>query len=210
MTPDQRPPYPVGPLGSGPDAVDHHSIEELSDYLDAGMVPADPSIDNSPECQLTLSAMIRLRRLSHELLISDAALAPPLDESWVQGLLSRISTEARAGRRIPLEHPDPEADLAITEGAVRGLIRAAESEVAGLIIGRVRLQGDVTLAREPIAIEIEASIAWGGSIPETVRSLRREVSRRVLAHTNLLISGIDIIVHDLHEPPAPLENESKG
>lgn len=209
MTPSHRPP-PTVHLGSDPDGPDRHSLEELSDYLDAGMIPANPSIDDSPDCQLTLSAMIRLRSLSQDLLASDAAAAPALDESWVQGLLSKISVEARPGRRIPLEHPDPEADLAITEGAVRGLIRAAESEVAGLIIGRVRLHGDVTVPGEPITIAIDASVVWGGSIPETVRRLRREVTRRLLAHTHLTVAGIDVLVHDLHEPPAPPDIENKG
>ncbi|GAA4376512.1 hypothetical protein [Paeniglutamicibacter cryotolerans] len=212
MSPTHLPSPPANPSRSGLDGLDglkHHSLEELSDYLDAGRTPADPAIDNSPGCQLTLSAMVRLRHLSQELLASNSDMAPTLDESWVQGVLSRISTEARAGRRIPLAHPDPVADLAITEGAVLGLIRAAESEVPGLIIGRVRLLGDVTLPSEPITIVIEASVVWGGSVPQVVRNLRQAVSRRLLAHTNLAISGIDVIVHDLHEPPVPSDVESE-
>ncbi len=132
-------------LGVEPDDLDGHTVEELSAYLDAGRTPVDPSIEASPGCQIALEAMERLRSLSGPLLEADAEAASAPEASWVARILDTITLEARSGRRIPLESPSPSADLAITEGAVRGVIRAAEADVDGIIVGRCRLRGDVTV-----------------------------------------------------------------
>ena len=45
-----------------PDDLDGHTIDELADYLDAGMQPADPSIDDSAACQNALAAIVQNAR----------------------------------------------------------------------------------------------------------------------------------------------------
>ncbi|MEB4613713.1 hypothetical protein OOT08_03580, partial [Leucobacter sp. M11] len=94
-------------------------------------------------------------------------------------------------------------DLGITEGAIRGLVRAAEQDVPGIIVGRVRLEGEATEPDEPIEVYAEVSIAHGRPIPELVERLRGAIASRLAAHTSLNVIGIDIVVHDLHDLPHP-------
>lgn len=182
-----------------PADLDGHTIEELTDYLEAGRMPVNRSIEESPGCQLALDALERLHGLGAELVDADAAAAPAVDESWVDRILGGIAMDARAGRRIPFASPDPSVDLAITEGAVRGAIRSAEDAVPGLLLGRCRLDGDVTTPGAPIRIEIEANAFHGESIPGLVDQLRAEVHRRLSAHTELNIVAIDIAIRDIQE-----------
>lgn len=196
---DERETREVRRLGLEPTDLDGHTLDELTDYLDAGRQPADRSIDESPGCQLALDALTRLQGLGAELFAAEAAAEPAVDENWVDRILSGIAMDARAGRRIPFDTSDPKADLAITEGAVRGLIRSAENAVPGLLIGRCRLEGDVTLPGTPIRVEIDASALHGQSIPKVAAELRAEVDRGLRAHTELNIVAIDIAIRDIRE-----------
>jgi uncharacterized alkaline shock family protein YloU len=186
-------------LSLEPTDLDGHTIEELTDYLEAGRQPTNPSIEESPGCQLALDALERLHGLGDELIDAETAAAPEADESWVDRILSGIALDARAGRRIPFESPEPHIDLAITEGAVRGLIRSAENAVPGALIGRCRLNGDVTVPGTPIRIEIEANVFHGEPIPRLAENLRAEVGERLNALTELDIVAIDIVIRDIQE-----------
>ncbi len=196
---DERDTPDVRRLGLEPTDLDGHTLDELTDYLDAGRQPADRSIDESPGCQLALDALTRLQGLGAELIAAEAAAEPAVDENWVDRILSGIAMDARAGRRIPFESPDPHVDLAITEGAVRGLIRSAENAVPGLLIGRCRLEGDVTQPGTPIRVAIDASALHGQSIPKVAAELRAEVDRGLRAHTELNVVAIDIAIRDIRE-----------
>ncbi|KJQ55113.1 hypothetical protein [Microbacterium sp. SA39] len=193
VTPDSR------AFGLEPSDLDGHTIEELTDYLEAGRQPANRSIDESPGCQLALDALERLHGLGGELIIADAAAASEVEEGWVDRILSGIAMDARAGRRIPFVAPEEDVDLAITEGAVRGFIRSAENAVPGVLLGRCRLEGDVTQPGSPIRIEIEANVFHGEPIPRIAERLREEVDRRLRSHTELTIAAIDIAIRDIQE-----------
>lgn len=182
------------------DDLDGHTIEELSDYLDAGRRPYDPSIENSPGCRIALAALERLRSASLRVLEAEASKEPEPDENWIGGILANIGREARAGRRIPIAHPDPAADLGITEGSVRGLVRAAADTVDGIIVGGTALQGDVTLPGEPITVALEATAYFGHPIPATTELLREAVRTALELHTDLVIAAVDVTVVDVHRP----------
>ncbi|WP_435742997.1 hypothetical protein [Microbacterium sp. PMB16] len=186
-------------LGLEPTDLDGHTLDELMDYLDAGRQPADRSIDESPGCQLALDALERLQGLGDELIAADAAASPEVDPSWVDRILSGIAMDARAGRRIPFESPEPRIDLGITEGAVRGIIRSAENTVPGLLVGRCRLEGDVTDPGAPIRIDIEANALLGEPILRAAERLREEVGLRLRSHTELNVVAIDIVIRDIQE-----------
>ncbi|MCK8476578.1 hypothetical protein [Microbacterium aurugineum] len=198
MTDDKETPK-ARRLSLAPTDLDGHTLDELTDYLEAGRQPADRSIDESPGCQLALDALERLHGLGAELIAAETAAEPEVDESWVDRILSGIAIDARAGRRIPFASIDPDVDLGITEGAVRGLIRAAEKVVPGLLVGRCRLDGDVTTANAPIRVEIDASAMHGQSIPVVAERLRTEADRSLRAHTELNIVAIDIAIRDIRE-----------
>jgi len=188
------------PLRMEPDDLDGHTIEELSDYLDSGRSPADPSIDESAGCQIALDALERLRVLTPELIAADTAAESEADEGWVQSILAGITLDARAGRRIPIVIDPPGPDAGITEGAVREVIRAAENTVSGVLIGRCRFDGDVTVPGEPVLIRVDVSVPYGQPIPGLVDRLRTEINMRLSAHTTLNVTGIDITVSDLRHP----------
>ena len=197
MTDDER--ADLRRLGLEPTDLDGYTLDELTDYLDAGRQPANRSIDESPGCQLALDALERLHGLGAELIAADAAASPEVDPGWVDRILSGIALDARAGRRIPFESPEASIDLAITEGAVRGLIRSAENTVPGLLVGRCRLEGDVTDPGAPIRIEIEANALLGEPIVLAAERLREEVGVRLRSHTELNIVAIDIAIRDIQE-----------
>ncbi|TAJ47652.1 MAG: hypothetical protein EPO52_11315 [Herbiconiux sp.] len=188
--------------GIEPDDLDGHTIEELSDYLDAGRSPADASIDASPGCQIALAALARLRSLSGAVLDAGASSEPAPDESWISGIVQNIGREARAGRSIPLSHPSPAASLALTEGSVRGLIRAAGEEAGGLVVGRCTLEGDVTTPGAPVAIQVEVSAYGDESIASAATRLRTAILGALQRHTELVVTAIDITVQDIHPAPS--------
>lgn len=189
-------------LGLEPEDLDGHTLDELTDYLEAGRTPADPSIERSPGCRIALDALARLRTLTPALVVADLAAEPEPEESWVQRVLSGIALDARAGRRIPLSAGESgEADLGITEGAVRGLVRAAEAAVPGVLIGRCRIDGDVTRPGAPVRVRVDASVPYGQPIPAMAERLRAHIAERLRAHTELEVVGIDIAVHDIRRIP---------
>lgn len=207
MSDDQATPD-VRQLGLEPGDLDGHTLEELSDYLEAGRLPLDPSIEGSPGCQLALDALERLHGLGGQLIDADAAAMPEVDDSWVDRILSGIALDARAGRRIPFAEPDPAVDFGITEGAVRGLIRSAENAVPGILVGRSTLDGDVTTVGEPIRIAIEVNAVYGESIPRAIDRLREEVADRLRRQTSLTVTAIDVTVRDIQRISSAAEETS--
>lgn len=207
MTEEQKAPD-VRQLGLEPSDLDGHTLEELSDYLEAGRLPVDPSIEGSPGCQLALDALERLQGLGGQLIEADAAARPEVDDSWVDRILSGIALDARAGRRIPFDESDPSVDFGITEGAVRGLIRSAENAVPGIMVGRSTLDGDVTVVGEPIRIAIEVTAIYGESIPTAVERLRAEIAERLHRQTDLTVTSIDVTVRDIQRISSAAEETS--
>lgn len=180
-----------------PDLLDGHTVDELTDYLDAGMMPADPSIDDSPSCQNALAAIARLRSVSRDALDAAALDERPADDGWVSGILANISLEARSGRDIPLRASAPTMHGVITEGSVRALVRRAADDVDGILVGRCALEGDVTELETPIRVRITASVLWGHSIHDAVDRLRAAVIQELLEHTDLTVEGIDVEIRDV-------------
>lgn len=190
-----------------------HTFEELSDYLDRDRTPADPSIDGSPDCQIALKGMRRLRHAHRALLEEDVRRDVERGDGWVSSILAHISLEARAGRDIPIEHPSPTARLVVTEGAVRGILRAAGDSLPDIIVGRCRLDGDVTVPGTPITVRIDASIREGENIPATAAALRSALYAALREHTDLNVVTVDITIRDLYAgvaAPAAFPSESSS
>jgi hypothetical protein len=90
---------------------------------------------------------------------------------------------------------------ALTEGAVRAIIRAAGDQFDGIILGRCQLLGDVTEPEEPIRVTVEASVLWGQNIPRLVGHVRDAITHALRTHTRLNITAVDITVQDLNLAP---------
>lgn len=194
----------AGRLGLDADDLDGHTLEELSDYLESGRTPRDPSIEGSAGCRLALDALERLHGLAGGLLEADAAAEPPADDAWIARVLGGIAMDARAGRSIPLSS-DAGASLSITEGAVRGIVRSAENDVPGALVGRLVLRGDVTEPGEPIVVGVDVSVPFGRPIPLLAEEMRAAIARRLRLHTELNVEAIDVTVHDIRTLPAEEE-----
>lgn len=181
------------PVELGPDELDGHTLDELSDYLDAGRQPVNPGIEQSAGCRIALEAMERVRGLAPQLAESDEGV----DEGWVSQVLANIALDARTGRRIPVSAVLPGGDLAVSEGAVRGLIRGAETVVPGALIGRCGLDGDVEEPGAIVRVSIDASLPYGRPVLEAAELLRSEIAARLAAHTELRVESIDVRVRDV-------------
>ena len=178
-----------------------HTVEQLSDYLDRGRVPADPSIDDSPDCEIALRGLERLRRVQASLLELDLKRESLRDDNWIGSILDNISLEARAGREIPLAHPSPTARLGVTEGAVRGILREAGDRLENILVGRCVLVGDVSVPGMPITIVVDATIFSGENIPLLAERLRQAMYSALGRYTELVVAAIDITVSDLYVAP---------
>lgn len=181
-------------------AAEERTIDDLSDYLDRGRLPYDPAIEESPEHRRTLQALERVRALSGALIDDDAERLPAPEESWFGSILTQVRREARAGRDIPLASPEPDVELTITEGAVRGLVREAGDSVPGVLVGRCRLVGDVGDPEAEIAVEVTISVFWGVPIADAAQQVRERIHSRLLTQTELSISTIDVRVEDVYIP----------
>ncbi|WP_104083862.1 hypothetical protein [Cryobacterium sp. Y11] len=178
-----------------------HTLEQLSDYLDRGRVPAEKSIDDSPDCEIALRGLERLRRVQASLLELDLKRESLRDDNWIASILDNISLEARAGREIPLAHPSPTARLVITEGAVRGILREAGDRLENILVGRCVLVGDVSVPANPITIVVDATIFSGENIPMLAERLRQAMHSALGRYTELVVAAIDITVSDLYVAP---------
>ncbi|KQQ28434.1 Asp23/Gls24 family envelope stress response protein [Frondihabitans sp. Leaf304] len=209
MTPDDRaapddgavPATPANPDDlpvSAADDLDGYTMEELGDYLDRGRTPYDPGIENSASCRLALSGMTRMRELSQTVLVRESRAMPGRDDNWISGLLDTIKAEITSGRDIPVSHSDPALRLALTEAAVRGMIRRAGDTMGGLIMGRCTLDGDVTTPGEPIRVDVTASLEFGLSLADTAAKLRERIGYALARHTELVVSTIDVTIDDIY------------
>ncbi|WFR66792.1 hypothetical protein P9139_19335 [Curtobacterium flaccumfaciens] len=180
-----------------PDDLDGHTIDELADYLDAGMQPADPSIDDSAACQNALAAIVRLRQSSLGSLEAAAADEPAVDESWVSGVLANISLEARAGRDVPLRPQAPTERPVMTEGAIRSLIRSAGDAVPGVVVTRCVLDGDVVELDAPVRVTVDLAVGTGVPLQTAAALVRSAVARVLAAETDLELEAVDVVVRDL-------------
>jgi len=195
---DPQSPYDSGTTDAlDPANLDGHTIEELSAYLDAERTPTNFSIESSPGCQIALTALGRLRELTAHTLEAQAATEPAPPDSWVRGIMDRIALEARAGRDIPITHTARTAHLTMTEGAVRGMIRAAGDSISEVIVGRCQIDGDVTAIGEPVTITVDVSVAWGESIPLAADRAREAIHGQLAKHTELNIAAIHVMVQDV-------------
>lgn len=181
-----------------------HTLDELSDYLAAGRQPADPYIDTCAECQTALQALEQLNALTSELIDQGSSEQSKADADWVGSIFSNIAFEARSGRSIPLEplpeSPEPSGRVDVlsqTEGAVISVIRAVGDELDNAMIGRCRLNGDVTKHGAAIRVDIRVTALWGSPLRGLAKELRRKVHAALALHTQLTIGGIDIAIVDI-------------
>ncbi|UAJ78910.1 Asp23/Gls24 family envelope stress response protein [Leifsonia sp. ZF2019] len=178
--------------------IDGHTLDELSDYLARGRRPADPGIEDSAECRAALASLERLSRTTRDLLEEEAARVP-VDDSWVGRILDGIRLDVQAGRRIPLAHPDPLAELALTEGSVRALVRSVGDSIDGVIVGRCRLDGDVETLGAPLAVHVEISVRYGVPFADVAERVRTAVAAELARHAELVVTEVDVTVTDVRE-----------
>jgi hypothetical protein len=182
------------------DDLDGHTMEELADYLDRGRTPVDPSIEGSAACRLAMAGMQRLRELSVGALERRADSERDRESGWVDRLLDAIRAEVRPGRDVPVAHPDPRLRLALTEAAVRGLVRRAGDTMGGVVMGRCVLEGDLEQPGATVRIDVTAGLAYGEPAEPTADRLRRTVTETVERHTGLVVEAVDVRFDDVYLP----------
>lgn len=179
---------------SGPDEFDGHTLEELADYLDRGRTPIDPSIEQSPACRIALSGLERLRAMAERFLEQDASTAPP-PERWIDDVLGRISLESRAGRRFPFSDLPAGVEAVVSEGALRGLVRAVGDSIPGLLTGRVRLHLDDAAAA--LDLQVDVTVFYGTPIDDAATEFRRRIALVLPRHAPFAVGQLDLRVRDV-------------
>lgn len=192
LGPDSETTLDIG--GSG------YSLQQLSDYLDAGRTPPITAIDDNAECQVMLDSLERLTTLSTELLAREALEASDVDETWLSSFLTTIGREVRAGKDIPFVAANPHTRLSITEGAVRELVRAAGDSVDGALVGSCSLVGIVDDSEPGATITVNLTLSVVLSVPVVTlaQAVRDRVRSELLKHTRLQIGAINVTVIDVH------------
>jgi hypothetical protein len=168
-----------------PGLLDGHTVEELSDYLDRNRTPRDESIESSPGAQNALAALTRLRAVAPRILEAEADVRDTSDESWIKRILDQIGVQAHAGRDIPISHTAPGAELSITEGAVRSLVREVGDELDGVIVERTALKGDIEKPDEPFVVEIDISLFAGTDEAKALEALKSATAEALARHAEL-------------------------
>ena len=177
------------------------SLEELGEHLHAASPPHEAHLRDCPECRARVAALSRLDALSAELVEEEIRQAAEGDQSWLENVLANLCLEPRAGGSVPLAGARPHGDRPLTEGSIISLIRATGDAVDGTIIGKCRLHGELAVARAPVRVEVSVAAVWGYPLPVLAADLRDTLSGALATHTDLNVSGIDIIVTDLLDAP---------
>jgi hypothetical protein len=127
-----------------------HSLTDLSEYLDTGLIGDPGHLADCPECQSALASLRRLSALGNELLDADTAAAGSGSDDWMKAILGNLRLELRPGRSIPLRADTPGDVLTETEGAISALIRSVADSLPVTAAGKCRLYGDVTVPGAPL------------------------------------------------------------
>jgi hypothetical protein len=185
------------------DVDDRHgafTLDELADYLDSGRDPVRPEIEADPDASTALRRLERLREASADLLDADVRAAGAADEDWIARVLAIIRTTAHAGRDIPVPDDDPTSHLVVTEGAVRGLVRALGDGMPGVLVRRTRFTGDVTTAGAAIDVEVVIALAADAPLRERADALRETVAAALREHAPFTVASLTVRVADVLTP----------
>lgn len=178
------------------EGLDGFTVEGLSDYLDRGRQPRDPAIESSPAAQHALAALSRLRAVAPRIIDNDAEYFAPKHENWISRILDQIGVQAHAGRDIPITHDAPGADLSISEGAVRALVREAGDDTDGLLVERTHLEGDIETHGAPIEVRVVVSTFADVDTAKVISAFQQRVQESLRKHTDLSITRVVVRVHD--------------
>jgi uncharacterized alkaline shock family protein YloU len=189
-------PEPARPSPLDDHTLDGHTVEELSDYLDRGRTPRDPAIESSPAAQHALAALSRLRAVAPRVITADAAYFAPKNENWISRILDQIGVQAHAGRDIPIPYDAPGAELSISEGAVRALVREAGDNTDGLLVERTHLDGDIETAGAPVEVRVVVSTFADVDTARIVSEFQRRVTSAIEEHTDLTLTRVTVRVHE--------------
>lgn len=174
-------------------------IEDLSDFLDSGISADAAHITHCPQCQARLAGLRILSTAALDLMSDDEAQVVAEGTGWLDGMLANLRMETRAGRSIPLSSGLFE-ELSETEGAVIAMVRAVGDSLGGVLIGRCRLVGDVTVAGAEVEVNINVSARYGYQLPSLAQELREAVAAELLVHTELNIVAVNVAFTDLRPP----------
>lgn len=183
------------------------TIEDLSDYLDTGTTDDLDHIRDCPQCQAGLAALRRLQNVTQDLIEADLADARQDQSPWLENILANLDLEIKAGRSIPLTPGHPGDLLYQTEGALTGLVRAVGDTIDGIMIGKSRFTGDVTVRGTPVTLDVDVSARYGYRLPDLAGTLRRNLEAALATHSELTIAAVNITVTELRPPSPP---QTKG
>ncbi|MBM7051725.1 MULTISPECIES: Asp23/Gls24 family envelope stress response protein [unclassified Rothia (in: high G+C Gram-positive bacteria)] len=189
----------------------HIPLEDLSIWLDdehSGIAGAEHQrrgkhIENCPTCTQRFEALQRLERATQELIDEDEN-TQTAHVGWVETLLENLILETKAGRAIPLTGDHPLDTLSVTEGAILSATRRAGESVSGVLVGKVRLHGDIETPDAEITLEMNISVRQNTAVPDAAQQVRARVLEEIDRTSELNLVAVDITVEDVHSPATEL------
>ncbi|WP_104087187.1 hypothetical protein [Arthrobacter sp. GMC3] len=176
-------------------------IEDLSDYLETGFSADAAHIEHCPQCQARLAGLRSLHTAALNLMDDDVASLSGEGTGWLDGMLANLRLETRAGRSIPLASNTADL-LTETEGAVIALVRNVGDSLGGVLIGRCRLDGEVTVPGAPVEVNVNVSARYGYPLPVMAEDLRAAILTELLVETELNVAAVNVAFTDMREPLA--------
>lgn len=179
------------------------TLDELSGYLDSGRDPVRDDIEADPAATDALRRLERLRAASADLLDDDVRAVGRDDEGWIGSVLASIRTTAHAGRDIPVPDPDPAAELVVTEGALRGLVRSLGDAMPGVLVRRTRFTGDLATPGAEIDVEVTIAVVADAPLHDRAEALRVVVLAALEEHAPFAVRILTVRVADVLDPGSP-------
>lgn len=179
------------------------TLDELSDYLDSGRDPVRDDIEADPAATDALRRLERLRAASADLLDDDVRAVGRDDEGWISSVLASIRTTAHAGRDIPVPDPDPTAELVVTEGALRGLVRGLGDAMPGVLVRRTRFTGDLATPGAEIDVEVTIAVVADAPLHDRAEAMRVAVLAALEEHAPFAVRILTVRVADVLDPGSP-------
>lgn len=183
-------------------------IEDLSDYLETGVSADTDHIEYCPQCQARLAGLRSLSAAAQDLRDDDVASAQTDAAAWLDGMLANLRLETQAGRSIPLESEALD-ELSETEGSVIALLRAVGDSMDGVLIGKCRLDGEISVAGAPVEVNINVSARYGFPLPALADTLRAAVWTELVAQTELNVAAVNVDITDMRPPRRGADGEGE-
>lgn len=180
-------------------------LSRLSAYADSSEAErrgkfrsTDKHVASCAHCQNALASLQSINDWGSAL--RSSVEQAPVDRNWASELMTRLSLPVKEGRRIAVD-ADANADLALTEAALRRLVRS-ECSTPNVLILTTKVDAEdeaVAKARAHLQINCDIAVKYGCNILDEASAVRDHIFGVLEDNLGRRIESIDISVVDVYE-----------